>query len=62
MPKGEIPLLLQWDERWGYAPYGKSIVVSGCAIQPAWLWWQQTHRIGDAVKLAARMAQRMATG
>lgn len=28
---GEIPLLLQWDERWGYAPYGSSIVaVSGC--------------------------------
>lgn len=29
--KGQIPLLLQWDERWGYAPYGTSIVaVSGC--------------------------------
>lgn len=29
--KGEIPLLLQWDKRWGYAPYGTSIVaVSGC--------------------------------
>ena len=28
---GEIPLLLQWDERWGYAPYGTSVVaVSGC--------------------------------
>lgn len=28
---GEIPLLLQWDERWGYAPYGNSIIaVSGC--------------------------------
>lgn len=28
---GSIPLLLQWDERWGYAPYGTSIVaVSGC--------------------------------
>ena len=26
-----IPELLQWDERWGYAPYGTSIVaVSGC--------------------------------
>lgn len=30
--KGEVPLLLQWDERWGYAGYGEScIAVSGCA-------------------------------
>ena len=29
--KGEIPHLLQWDERWGYASYGTSIMaVSGC--------------------------------
>lgn len=29
--KGEIPLLLQWDKRWGYAKYGDStIAVSGC--------------------------------
>lgn len=29
--EGEIPLLLQWDERWGYGAYGESIVaVSGC--------------------------------
>lgn len=28
---GSIPLLLQWDERWGYAPYGTSIIaISGC--------------------------------
>ena len=28
---GEIPLLLQWDERWGYASYGGSVIaVSGC--------------------------------
>ena len=28
---GEIPHLLQWDERWGYASYGTSILaVSGC--------------------------------
>lgn len=28
---GEIPHLLQWDERWGYAPYGTStIAASGC--------------------------------
>ncbi len=30
--KGKFPLLLQWDQRWGYAPYGDScIAVSGCA-------------------------------
>lgn len=29
--EGEIPLLLQWDERWGYSTYGTSIIaVSGC--------------------------------
>lgn len=29
--EGEIPLLIQWDERWGYSSYGDStIAVSGC--------------------------------
>lgn len=29
--RGDIPLLLQWDQRWGYADYGNSsIAVSGC--------------------------------
>ena len=29
--KGEIPLFLQWDERWGYAEYGDTfLAVSGC--------------------------------
>ena len=29
--KGTVPLLLQWDERWGYQPYGKSMIgTSGC--------------------------------
>lgn len=29
--KGTFPLLLQWDERWGYADYGdSSIAISGC--------------------------------
>lgn len=28
---GEIPQLLQWDERWGYAPYGSGFVATcGC--------------------------------
>ena len=29
--KGEFPLLIQWDERWGYGEYGtSSVAVSGC--------------------------------
>lgn len=29
--KGKIPLLLQWDERWGYANYGDNIIaINGC--------------------------------
>ena len=29
--RGQIPLLLQWDRRWGYAPYGDNMIaVSGC--------------------------------
>lgn len=28
---GGIPLLLQWDSRWGYAPYGDNVIgLSGC--------------------------------
>ena len=30
--KGIVPLLLQWDKRWGYASYGDSyIAINGCA-------------------------------
>lgn len=28
---GEMPLLLQWDEEWGYAPYGNGMIaLDGC--------------------------------
>ena len=31
--KGNIPLLLQWDERWGYSTYGDNILaVNGCGL------------------------------
>ena len=31
MPDGEIPLFLQWDERWGYDTYGSGMIaVTGC--------------------------------
>lgn len=30
--KGEIPMLLQWDQRWGYAAYGDTVIaLGGCA-------------------------------
>ena len=30
--KADIPLLIQWDKRWGYATYGNSdVAISGCA-------------------------------
>jgi hypothetical protein len=32
---GGIPLLLQWDKRWGYFPYGDSVWVSRAAGRPA---------------------------
>lgn len=29
--EGEMPMILQWDQRWGYSPYGTSIIaVCGC--------------------------------
>lgn len=32
MKKGEVPLLLQYDERWGYGIYGDDVIaVEGCA-------------------------------
>lgn len=54
--KGEIPRLLQWDERWGYAPYGTSIVaVSGCG--PTCLSMVISGLTGDASLTPAKMAE-----
>lgn len=55
VPKGEIPLLLQWDERWGYAPYGKSIVaVSGCG--PTCMAMVAAGLTGDMTATPAKLA------
>lgn len=44
---GEIPLLLQYDQRWGYGDYGSSsVVVSGCG--PACLSMVIAGLTGDA--------------
>ena len=54
--EGEIPHLLQWDERWGYAPYGTSIVaVSGCG--PTCLSMVISGLTGDKSLTPARMAE-----
>ena len=51
-----VPLLLQWDARWGYQPYGSSTVaVSGCA--PACLSMAASYLTGDASVTPYRAAQ-----
>ena len=37
---GEIPLLIQWDERWGYAQYGDNRSPSTAAVPQWWQWWR----------------------
>ncbi len=56
LTEGKIPHLLQWDERWGYAPYGTSIVaVSGCG--PTCLSMVFSGLTGDKSLTPARMAE-----
>ncbi len=53
--KGQIPHLLQWDQRWGYAPYGTSnVAVSGCG--PTCLSMVAAGLTGDASLTPARLA------
>nr|WP_297171212.1 C39 family peptidase [uncultured Agathobaculum sp.] len=55
-PLDAVPLLLQWDRRWGYQPYGSStIAVSGCA--PACLAMAASYLTGDASITPYRVAQ-----
>ncbi len=52
----EFPLLLQWDQRWGYVPYGGSVIgLSGCG--PTCLSMVTVSLTGDADKTPAWMAQ-----
>lgn len=45
--KESIPLLLQWDERWGYYPYGNGVIgVLGCG--PTSLSMVALHLLQDA--------------
>lgn len=53
--QGEIPLLIQWDERWGYAPYGNSTVaVSGCG--PTCMAMVAAGLTGDVTATPAKLA------
>lgn len=55
MVPGEIPQILQWDERWGYAPYGTSnVAVSGCG--PTCMSMVVAGLTGDASVTPAKMA------
>ncbi len=55
-PLDTMPLLLQWDMRWGYQPYGESTVaVSGCA--PACLSMAAAYLTGDPTLTPYRVAQ-----
>lgn len=51
-----VPLLLQWDERWGYQDYGGSMIaVSGCA--PTSLAMAASYLTGDSTVTPHRVAQ-----
>ncbi|MEG1191194.1 MAG: C39 family peptidase [Oscillospiraceae bacterium] len=52
---GEIPLLLQWDERWGYVQYGSCVLgVTGCG--PTCLSMVLAGLSGDRDKSPAAVA------
>lgn len=54
--KGEIPLLLQWDKRWGYTPYGDDIIaLSGCG--PTVLSMVASGLTGDDTITPAKIAK-----
>ncbi|MDY3618665.1 C39 family peptidase [Agathobaculum sp.] len=58
-PLDSVPLLLQWDMRWGYQPYGESTVaVSGCA--PASLAMAAAYVTGNASITPYSVAQTAA--
>lgn len=54
---GEIPLFLQWDERWGYESYGNDyLAVTGCG--PTCLSMVYCGLTGDVYMNPYRMAKR----
>lgn len=56
LKEGEIPRLIQWDERWGYAPYGTDIIaVCGCG--PTTLSMVVAGLTGDNTLTPVKLAQ-----
>lgn len=53
--KGEIPQLLQWDQRWGYASYGTGFVAT-CGCGPTCLSMVISGLTGDATITPAVVA------
>lgn len=54
--KGEIPLFLQWDERWGYQQYGEDMIaITGCG--PTCLSMVYCGLTGDITYDPWKMAQ-----
>lgn len=58
--EGEVPLLMQWDKRWGYDSYGDSIIgLSGCGpccLTMAYLYF--TGDIQENPRSIASMAEQ----
>lgn len=53
---GEVPLLMQWDQRWGYNSYGEDMIgVAGCG--PACMTMAYLYLTGDMSMNPRRMAE-----
>lgn len=53
---GEVPMLFQWDRRWGYDPYGEeNIGMAGCG--PTCLSMAYIYLTGDTSKNPREMAE-----
>ena len=53
---GQVPLLMQWDKRWGYETFGESIIgLSGCG--PTCLAMAYVHLTGDTEENPRTMAE-----
>ena len=52
----DVPLFIQWDQRWGYIPYGNDVAaVTACG--PVWLSMVAYHLTGDENMSPDKMIQ-----
>lgn len=55
LQSGSVPLLMQWDKRWGYDAYGSNMIgLAGCG--PVCLTMAYLHFTGDAAMTPREMA------